>query len=485
MGELYNKLIKYSESDYYPFHMPGHKRNVVTDSSPYLYDITEIDGFDNLHEPEGILRISMNDAAQLYGTKKTYFMVNGSSGGILAAIWSMVRRKGKILVARNCHKSVYNAIYLKELNPVYIYPEYVEEFGINGGITPETVEQALTENDDIEAVIITSPTYEGIVSNVKAIAAITHKKGIPLIVDEAHGAHFSMHEDLPESAVNMGADIVIQSMHKTLPALTQTALLHINGELADCSKIEESLRTFQTTSPSYVLMSSMEECLDLLKKRGVSLFDVYTKRLHSIYSHCERLTHIRVFSKKFVGKYGIYDFDISKLVISMKGTGYSGKDLYRELNDKYHLQMEMAAGDYVIAMTSIMDSEEGMLRLFTAIVEMDRNIRVYGAKSLFINDSAFKSGRAVVIKNISDVDGCERETVPLQQAAGKVSAEYVFLYPPGIPVVAPGEMITGEIQGLIERYKESGLDIKGLRDKSGRMISVLKEDFKMLNFRKD
>lgn len=485
MGGLYDKLIKYSGSDYYPFHMPGHKRNAVTDSNPYFYDITEFDGFDNLHEPEGILRISMDDAAKLYGTKKTYFMVNGSSGGILAAIWSLVRRGGKILVARNCHKSVYNAIYLKELNPVYIYPEYVEEFGINGGISPETVEQALIENDDIEAVIITSPTYEGIVSDVKSIAAIAHKKGIPLIVDEAHGAHFSMHEDLPESAVNMGADVVIQSMHKTLPALTQTALLHINDELADCSKIEESLRIFQTSSPSYVLMSSMEECLELLKNRGVAMFDAYTKRLHSIYSHCERLTHIKVFSKKFAGKYGIYDFDISKLVISVKGTGYSGKDLYRELNDKYHLQLEMAAGDYAIAMTSIMDSEEGLLRLFIALVELDRNIRVYGTKSLFVDNAGFKTGRAVVIKKISDVAGCEREALPLQQAAGKISAEYVFLYPPGIPVVAPGEMITGEILGLIERYKESGLDIKGLEDKSGKMINVLKEEFKMLNFRKD
>ncbi|MDE5781399.1 MAG: aminotransferase class I/II-fold pyridoxal phosphate-dependent enzyme [Lachnospiraceae bacterium] len=484
MGTLYKRLMEYGDSDYYPFHMPGHKRNCLSETNPYAYDITEIDGFDNLHEPEGILRIAMDEAANLYGTNKTYFMVNGSSGGILAAIWSCVNRKGKILVARNCHKSVFNAVYLKELTPIYLCPEYVDEFGINGGINPLDVERELNENNDVQAVIITSPTYEGIVSDVKSIADIVHKRRIPLIVDEAHGAHFSMHEELPESAIIQGADIVIQSMHKTLPALTQTALLHLNGKIVSSDAVEKCLRIFQTSSPSYVLMASMDECFNKLQSEGVSMFDIYIKRMNAIYSHCEGLTHLKVLNRKVVGSHAVYDFDISKLVISAKGTGYSGNMLYKELTDKFHLQPEMAAGDYVIAMTSIMDSKEGLLRLFKALVEIDRDIRVYGLKSFFINHNDYHIEKPVVIKTISEVDGCSKETVKLDNSAGKISAEYLYLYPPGIPILAPGELITGEILGVIRKYRESGLNIHGLEDRTGNMINVLKEEFKVWNFGK-
>lgn len=484
MGTLYKRLMEYKDSDYYPFHMPGHKRNNLSLSNPYSYDITEIDGFDNLHEPEGILRIAMDEASHLYGTKRTYFMVNGSSGGILAAIWSSVKRNGKIIVARNSHKSVYNAIYLKGLKPVYICPEYVDGFGINGGIDPSEVEKALDENSDAQAVLITSPTYEGIVSDIKAIANIAHKRGIPLIVDEAHGAHFSMHEELPESAIIQGADIIIQSMHKTLPALTQTALLHVNGNIVNCTDVEKCLKIFQTSSPSYVLMASMDECLNKLQAEGVPMFDSYIKRMKAIYGHCEMFTHLKVLNRKISGKHAVYDFDMSKMVISARGTGYTGKMLYRKLADEYHLQPEMAAGDYVIAMTSVMDSQEGLLRLFKALAEIDRDIRVYGTKGHPACVSEYRAGKPIVIKTISEAGECGRERVGLESAAGKVSAEYLYLYPPGIPLLAPGELITNDILGIIKQYKESGLDMHGPEDRTCCNINVLKEEFKAWNFGK-
>lgn len=482
MGNLFKNLIEYSKEDYYPFHMPGHKRVDITNESPYSYDITEIDGFDNLHEPEGIIRIAMDEAAELYRTKKTYFMVNGSSGGILTAISATVKKGGKVLVARNCHKSVYNAIYLRELTPVYLYPDYIEEFGINGGINPRQVERELRDNPDIQAVIITSPTYEGIVSDVKKISTIVHKYKLPLIVDEAHGAHFSMHEELPESANIQGADVVIQSMHKTLPALTQTALLHVNGNIVSIELIEKYLGIYQTSSPSYVLMASMDECLNKLKKDGVDMFDLYMNRMKAIQSHCKQLTHVRVLSDKVKGYNSVYDFDISKVVISVKGTGYSGAQLYKELLEKYHLQMEMAAGDYVIAMTSIMDSEDGLLRLFKALVAIDRDIRVYGMRSFFINNDDFKMEKAVVIKSPAEVEECSQEYVNLDDSSGKISAEFVYLYPPGSPILAPGEMITNEIIGMMRRYKELGLEIHGLQDKGLKRIKVIKEEFKAFSF---
>ena len=214
MGELYEKLKEYAEADYYPFHMPGHKRRMGQMCSPYQIDITEIDGFDNLHHAEGIIKECEEKAASLYGSEETHLLVNGSTGGILSAIAGCTRRGGKIAVARNCHKSVYHAVSINQLQAVCLYPEFLELWGINGGILPQDVEKLLKEEPDIQAVVITSPTYEGIVLDVQAIAKIVHSQNIPLIVDEAHGAHFYFYEKFPRGALQCGADVVINSIHK-------------------------------------------------------------------------------------------------------------------------------------------------------------------------------------------------------------------------------------------------------------------------------
>ena len=223
---LEQKLNELEQSDIYPFHMPGHKRAFLPFANPYAIDITEIEGFDNLHHATGILQEAQQKAADLYGAKKTYYLVNGSTCGLLAAISAAVPRGGKILVARNCHKAVYHAMYLRQLVPVYLYPEDTA-YGIQGQVTPQMVRKQLEQTPDIRAVVITSPTYDGVVSDVQNIADIVHAYGIPLIVDEAHGAHFGFSPEFPENATRLGADAVIMSVHKTLPAFTQTALLHL------------------------------------------------------------------------------------------------------------------------------------------------------------------------------------------------------------------------------------------------------------------
>ena len=461
MSDLYKKLIDYTDSDYYPFHMPGHKRNFKEGLNPYTYDITEIDGFDNLHEPMGILRIAMEEAARFYESDKTYFLVNGSTCGLLSAICALTAKNDRILVARNCHKAVYNAIYLNELQPVYIYPEYIEEFGVYGGISPYKIQYFLDENPDIRVVVITSPTYEGVVSNIEKIAEIVHEKKGVLIVDEAHGAHFGMHADLPKTALSQGADVVIQSLHKTLPALTQTALLHIKSSRVEAKQIEEYLRIYQTSSPSYVLMASITECINTIKGEGIFLFEPYVRRLMVMLKHAKEFTHIKLMDKSIVGKNSVADFDISKFVISLKGTGHTGRWLYDNLLERFHLQLEMCSGDYAIAMTSIMDSEEGLLRLFKALVELDRDLRVYGedlkksTNEMTLMD--YRLPTAIVSESISAARGKESEPLKLERAAGKISTEYVYLYPPGIPVIAPGEIVTGEVISLIQKYKKSGL----------------------------
>ena len=249
---LYDKLLKYSQTDYYGFHMPGHKRNkaLMNCSLPYELDITEIDGFDDLHHAKEILKEAQERAAQLYHADETCYLINGSTAGILSAVLGCTSKGDRILVARNCHKSVYHAVYMNELEPVYLYPQFYAEIELNGPIDSESVRQALKQYEDIKAVVITSPTYDGVLSDVKAIAKVVHEKGIPLIVDEAHGAHFGLHPYFPDNSKKKGADVVIHSLHKTLPALTQPALIHMNGKLIDKRRTQQFLNMVKRSSTS-------------------------------------------------------------------------------------------------------------------------------------------------------------------------------------------------------------------------------------------
>ena len=268
MEQLDQKLEKYATGEIYPFHMPGHKRAGLFFPNPYQIDITEIDGFDNLHHPEGILKDGMAHAAKVFGAKQTFYLVNGSTCGLLAAVSAAVPKRGRLLMARNCHKAVYHAAYLRELSVDYLYPQ-ITEAGIQGAIRPDEVRLALAGEKKYDAVVITSPTYDGVVSDIEAIARIVHEHGIPLIVDEAHGAHFGFSEAFPVSAKALGADVVIQSIHKTLPAFTQTALLHLQSDRVSEAEMRKFLGIYETSSPSYIFMAGIEKCVRMLENREI------------------------------------------------------------------------------------------------------------------------------------------------------------------------------------------------------------------------
>ena len=293
---LYKKLEAYGRSDFYPFHMPGHKRNplAVDGDFPVERDITEINGFDNLHHAEDILKRAQEDVARLYGVPESFYSINGSSGAILAAVSAAVDKGGQILVARNCHKAVYHAIYQRELSATYIYPHEDPKLGINGGISPERVERYLEENTDVQAFLLTSPTYDGVVSDIKTIAEVVHRHKIPLIVDEAHGAHLHYSKYFPVSAADLGADIVIQSFHKTLPSMTQTAVLHICSDMADVEKIKRFMGIYQTSSPSYILMASMDACMDTMAAEGKQMFRDFTRILEQTRKRLSVCKYIRL-----------------------------------------------------------------------------------------------------------------------------------------------------------------------------------------------
>ena len=403
---LEKKLQAYAESDAYAFHMPGHKR--VMDplgGQAMKLDITEIDGFDNLHDAEGVLRDEMEAAAEMYGAKETLFSVNGSTCALLAAISAAVPRGGTILIERACHMAVYHAAYLRELRVLY-----VEEVCSGGA----------EDNICFDAIVITSPTYEGVVKDVRAWAAFAHAHNASLIVDEAHGAHLGFHPYFPESAVRCGADVVVQSTHKTLPAMTQTALLHNVSGRVSSRRLHFFMDIYETSSPSYVLMASITSALRLVREQGAELFEAYARRLQMARRELCSLRHFRLAGgedavigpedgmlpypvgtrmdpgklvlvqvrQSYVSKREVEDsrIDLEKYsprddadellgrAAECAEDSYGAEWLYGVLRDEYHLQMEMRTGEYCLAMTSFADTDEGFERLVTAMREIDERV---------------------------------------------------------------------------------------------------------------
>lgn len=479
---LYQYLKEYSK-EIYPMHMPGHKRNfpIVGETPLKEIDVTEVEGTDDLHDPEGIILKSMEKTAELYGSYFCRYVVNGSTCGILSAIYAFTERGDRVLVARNCHKSVYNAINICGLLPVYVTPEYDDEFSINGSISPALVEKALNEYPDIKLCVLTSPTYEGVVSNISAISKILHEKNIPLAVDEAHGAHLGFSEYFPKGAIKSGADCVIHSTHKTLPCLTQTAAVHIckslwsGEELQEaCQKLTEALGIFETSSPSYVLMSSIDQCMNYLSENSEKAFESYKNMLEDFSEKAKDLKYIKILCKgndKKENHKSFYDFDSGKLVISLKNTSLGGAEFEKILREKYKIQTEMTSLNYCVAMTSFCDSEKGFEMLFNALSHIDQE---YGAENIFINENTMGGKIIEPPVSIYEARKCQKEYVSLEEAEGKICGEYVFAYPPGIPIFAPGELITKELTEEIKSLYKAKINLKSSGGNIPEKILVLK-----------
>ena len=481
MERLYRKLEEYSRSDYYSFHMPGHKRNPesVKGDFPFERDITEIEGFDNLHHPEDILLEAQQNVAKLYGVKESFYSVNGSTAALLSAISAAVPRNGQILVARNCHKAVYHAIYLRNLKPTYIYPQMDSEWWINGGIFPDKVERCLAANPEIQTVLLTSPTYDGIVSDIKEIAEIAHKYGVPLIVDEAHGAHFHFSNYFPTSAAELGADLVVQSFHKTLPAMTQTAVLHNCSDMVDSRLIRRFMGIYQTSSPSYILMASMDACMDTMAADGYQKFRDFTKMLEQTRKRHSKCKYIRLV-EPVSGENGVFDYDRSKLIFSTRFSLMSGSELFHILLDRYHIQMEMESTGYALAIAAVGDREEGFERLCQAIEELDQEQDERIKAGIPTDEDGQLDARSMhfvltQMMLMSDAMDAPTEKCPLEESIGRISAEFAYLYPPGIPLITPGEQITGQFIRNMRIYMEKGMYLQGLEDYSNATILVVEQ----------
>ena len=476
MEYLYDKLKKYSKSDWYGFHMPGHKRNgsITGVDLPYDIDITEISGFDDLHHPKGVLQEAEARAAEVYHAEETHYLVNGSTVGILSAVLGCTRPGERVLMSRNCHKSVYNALYINNLRPVYLYPEIISEVGVNGPVSTEEVGRLLKANTDVRAVIITSPTYDGVISDVREIVRLSHLYGIPVILDEAHGAHFGFHPYFSHNGNELGADIVIHSLHKTLPSLTQTALLHINGNIVNRENVRRYLHILQSSSPSYVLMASMDECIRLLMNEREKLFDRYVSLLIKTRKQLHKLKHLKLFE--------INNYDRSKILIDVSNScvysdgeikKHTGKQLYDELRKEYLLEMEMASLNYIIAMTAPGDSDEGINRLISALTEIDGKLAKYRNTELnYLKIDLNYQNKQIYSQREIEKFTNKGISVPIAESIGAVAMEFAYVYPPGIPMIVPGERISLKTAECLQYYAEQGFDIKGTRIKG--QIEVLK-----------
>ena len=461
----------YNEKNLLPLHMPGHQRKAEMGTAlPYAYDYTEVEDLDNLHTPEGILQEAMNRTAAYYGCSDCFYLVNGSSSGLQAGIFTLLEEGDEVVVARNCHRSVFYALSLRKAKIHFLLPEFWEDFSCFGSVSLKEVERLLREFPKSKALIFTSPSYEGVVSDVEGIAKLCHENGLFLLVDEAHGAHFSPKRgtSFPESAISLGADLVVQSPHKTLCSLTQSAWILGNGQRYSREKLSFYLSVFQTTSPSYPLMLSLEKATTLLEREGEDLFSHWKEVMIGFQEKARTLSY---FSFLWEKEEACFAMDFTKIFLRARGIPKLrlGKDLAKLLREDYGIESEMHSGENLLLMTGPFISEEELDRLFIALKDIERRFGEEKGKPLrskLLSSALYQI--SIADNTLQILEGLkEGEELNLRDGEGRICLEYLSLYPPGIPLLFPGEKLTAEkIQG-IEALEKEGIELQYSRHRQG------------------
>ena len=477
---LFDALKEYVNRDTIPFHVPGHKKGTGIEEdfknfiglNPFKIDVTVFKLVDSLHHPTGPIKKAQELAADAYGADASFFSIHGTSGAIQAMIMSVVSEGDKILVPRNVHKSVTAGIILSGAIPIFMQPELDKKLGIAHGVTPETVEKTLKEHPDAKSVLIINPTYYGVATDIKKIADIVHSYNIPLIVDEAHGPHLGFLDILPTSALNAGADICAQSTHKIIGALTQGSLLHVKSKYVNPSRVQQVLNLLQTTSPSYILMASLDCSRKQIALNGRELLKEAIELCNYAREEINKIPGFYCFGKEIMDKPGVYSLDPTKLTITCRDLGITGYDLDMILSNKYHIQMELSDLYSVLAVGSFGDTKENIDALIKALKEISEE---------FINQNKIKPD-FLDIPNIPESAITPREafnsnklSIPLKDSVGKISGEFLLAYPPGIPVLCPGEIITKEIIDYVENLRAVGLYVQGTEDPKVENIKIVQK----------
>jgi len=468
--DFYRELKKKTIDDKYRFHMPGHKgkKNTVPDIFREFvgYDFTEIDGTDNLNNPKGIIKKLQDRLSKVYGTKKSYILVNGSTSGLQSAILSQTKPKDKILIQRDSHKAIYNSLILGDIDCEFIWTEYDTSLNLKKPVDLIDLEKTLDSND-IKLVVVTYPTYYGICSNIEEIAKIVHSRGALLIVDEAHGGHFKFSEDLPIGAEDLGADIVVQSLHKTLPALTQTSAIHVCSNRVDILSLESFIKMIQTSSPSYLLMLSVEGALDFMDKEGRS-------NLSKILEHIRKLknsSNKEIFLKKsyIENKYSC-KYDETKLLISFYDKGIKGSQIKDELK-KQGVYTELWDLVYNVAYITPADSIEDITCLFRNIENITVNKPLEGNRDIEFHK--FKPVKKMTVRDAFYKNKIKKDVKNLEN---EISGDFIIPYPPGIPIICPGELIEDGHVNYIKRLIDEGIEILGVENDLVTVLRTRRKD---------
>ncbi|UPM53200.1 aminotransferase class I/II-fold pyridoxal phosphate-dependent enzyme [Gottfriedia acidiceleris] len=476
---LFSSLLEHAKKNPIQFHIPGHKkgngmdptfREFIGDNALSI-DLINIAPLDDLHHPKGKIKQAQDLAAKAFGADHTFFSVQGTSGAIMTMVMSVCGPGDKIIVPRNVHKSVLSAIIFSGATPIFVHPEIDSELGISHGITTNAVKEAILNNPDAKAVLVINPTYFGFVADLKSIVELAHSHGLAVLVDEAHGVHIHFHNELPISAMQAGADMAATSVHKLGGSMTQSSILNVREGIVNVHRVQSVLSMLTTTSTSYLLLASLDVARKRLATVGEELLTNTIRLANNARNKINSIDGLYCPGYDLVGKEATFNFDPTKILISVKKLGITGHDVEVWLRERFNIEVEMSDLYNVLCILTPGDSEEDIQQLIHAlevlVTEFDiserntnLNVEIPTIPNLAVSPrEAFYS---------------ETESVPLEDSVGRIIAEFVMVYPPGIPIFLPGEEITLENLVYIKKNIEAGLPVQGPEDEDLLTLKVLK-----------
>ena len=472
---IYEALERLRKMRVVPFDVPGHKRGRGNPELARLLgekcmsmDVNSMKPLDKLCHPVSVIRQAEELAAEAFGAAYAFLMVGGTTSAVQAMVLSVAKRGEKIILPRNVHRSVIGAMVLCGAVPVYVNPQCNDRLGIPLGMTVEDVKKAIEENPDAKAVLVNNPTYYGICSDIRSIVKLAHDHGMYCLADEAHGTHFYFSDQLPVSAMEAGADMAAVSMHKSGGSLTQSSLLLIGPNMSE-GYVRQIINLTQTTSGSYLLLSSLDISRRNLALRGKETFEKVRSYAKYARGEINDIGGYYAFCRELINGDSVYDFDVTKLAVHTLDVGLAGIEVYDLLRDEYDIQIEFGDFGNFLAYLSIGDRKQDIERLVSALAEIARR---FGKEKVDLMPQEYVDPQVAV--SPQDAFYADKETVELKDAPGRISGEFVMCYPPGIPILAPGERVTQEIREHIEYAREKGCTLTGAEDLEIRHLNVLK-----------
>ncbi len=479
---LFTGLKKHAAADPIQFHIPGHKKGNGIDpefrefigGNALSIDLINIAPLDDLHHPHGMIKKAQDLAAEAFGADHTFFSVQGTSGAIMTMVMTVCGPGDKILVPRNVHKSVMSAIVFSGATPIFIHPELDNELGISHGITPDSVSRALEQHPDARGVLVINPTYFGFSANLKEIVDIAHSYKVPVLVDEAHGVHIHFHEDLPLSAMQAGADMAATSVHKLGGSMTQSSVLNVREGLVPVARVQSILSMLTTTSTSYLLLASLDVARKRLATEGRELIEETLKKAEKTRNRINGIPYLYCVGREKTGTQATYDYDPTKLIISVKELGISGHDVEIWLRKKHNIEVELSDLYNILCIITPGDSDEDLDLLVKALQQLSDE---FSSESAGFRETITVEVPEIPVLSLSPRDAfyAKTELVPFEESAGRIIAEFIMVYPPGIPIFIPGEIITDENLHYIEKNLEAGLPVQGPEDEELKQLRVIKE----------